>query len=166
VCVPSCKSEHRRRHLGSVAAAVIWQQLFLLQALYGCLMTKGAKRWIKLCVCSCSVGGGLTARGRRSNRPTPVSWEWDLVCNKWISTLSCGLEYLYECYWVCRTYLCILSDTCDSLWCIVFIDCVCRLNGGGGLTGLQPRSDHPYPNSPHLSLLSACHAICIMVLFF
>jgi hypothetical protein len=30
-----------------VAAAVIWQQIFLLQTLYGCLMTKGEKRWIK-----------------------------------------------------------------------------------------------------------------------
>jgi hypothetical protein len=90
----------------------------------------------------------------------PVSWEWDLVCNKWISTLSCGLEYLYECYWVCRTYLCILSVICDSLWCMIYLMIVlCRLNGGGSLTGLQPRSDRPC-----FSLLIACHAICITIL--
>jgi hypothetical protein len=125
---------------------------------------RGRRDGLKLCVCSCSVGDGLTAPGRRSNHPTPVSWEWDLVCNKWISTLSCGPEYLYECYLVCRTYLCILSDICDSLWCMIYLMIVlCRLNGGGGLTGLQPRSNRPCPNNPHVSLI-ACHFICIAVL--
>jgi hypothetical protein len=49
LCMPSWKSEHWRWHLGSVAAAaaVTWQQQHLLQALYGCLMTKGEKSWIK-----------------------------------------------------------------------------------------------------------------------
>jgi hypothetical protein len=51
--MPSCKSAHQRQHLGLVeaVAVVIWQQQLLLQALYGCLMTKREKRWIKaLCL--------------------------------------------------------------------------------------------------------------------
>jgi hypothetical protein len=82
---------------------------------------RGRRVGLKLCACSCSAGGGLTAQGRRSNHPTPASWEWDLVCNKWISTFSCELEYLYECYSVCRTYLCTLSDSCVSLWYMVYL---------------------------------------------